>query len=228
MRSLPIDSQRLEPLSPTENFTPRIYTYNQGRYNFPRLLRELFGSQLETLGTNSDTDILRCDTDQTTIFHQCYYERFHEKVRPTYLRFIGDVIAPLFGEPFCYQAIPTFRIHLPNNVAVGEFHTDGDYNHPVGEVNFWLPFTRAFATNSIWLESSRESGDFRAQQVEVGEVLVFDAVRWRHGNRVNLTGQTRASFDFRCITMSLYRPTGARTVSAGQPLEIGHYYAVLP
>ena len=38
--------------------------------------------------------------------------------------FIQKVIKPRFGEEIVYQKIPTFRVHLPNNVSVGEFHKD--------------------------------------------------------------------------------------------------------
>jgi hypothetical protein len=31
---------------------------------------------------------------------------------------------------FLYQRIPTFRVQLPDNEAVGEFHRDSDYNPP--------------------------------------------------------------------------------------------------
>jgi hypothetical protein len=37
--------------------------------------------------------------------------------------------------------LPPSRVHLPNNVAVGAKHRDFDYNHPEGEINFWLPVT---------------------------------------------------------------------------------------
>jgi hypothetical protein len=209
-------------------FPPRIYSFDSGKYDFRRLLRDAFGGRLETLGSGKSIEVLRRGTDQTTEFHKKFYDCFNGLLRQTYLSFIREAVAPLFDEPICYQAVPTFRVHLPGNIAVGEFHTDGDYNHGVGEVNFWLPCTRAFATNSIWVESSLGSGDFQAIDVEYGEILVFDAVRWHHGNRQNMTGQTRVSFDFRCITMSNYRPTGARTVSSGRALEIGDYFAEMP
>ena len=209
-------------LSSIETFPPRIFAYDPPEYGFRELLCGIFGvDALRNLRT--DVSILQPGADQSTEFHQKFYDHFDE-IRPKYLKFIENEIAPLFNEPFCYQAVPTFRVHLPDNVAVGEFHTDGDYNHSPGEVNFWVPLTAAFDTNSVFIESKMGSGEFSPVHAEYGDVVTFDAVRWRHGNKLNVTGQTRVSFDFRCIAESLYNPRGLKTVNAGKSLEIGDYF----
>ena len=41
-------------------------------------------------------------------------------------------------EDFYYQVIPTFRIGLPGNKFVGEYHKDSKYNHQSYELNFNL------------------------------------------------------------------------------------------
>jgi hypothetical protein len=209
-----------------ETFEPSVFSYDSGQHDFRSLICGIFGtSRLESLH-DSSIGILKRGNDQSTEFHRKFYENFtgDGDIHSAYLKFIDDVIAPIFGEPFCYQAVPTFRIHLPGNVAVGEFHKDGDYNHSPGEVNFWVPFTKASGTNSVFIETALGSGEFKPADVSYGEVLTFDAVRWLHGNRLNDSGQTRVSFDFRCVAMSLYRPTGLKTVNVGKTLEIGDYF----
>jgi len=207
-----------------ETFPPRIFAYDSSEYNFRKLLCGIFDvDNLEDLGNEENIDILQPGKDQSTGFHRQFYERFDE-IRPGYLKLIGDVIVPRFDEPFCYQVVPTFRVHLPGNVAVGEFHTDEDYNHSPGEINYWVPFTPAFGTNSVFIESSQGSGEFSPIEANYGDIVTFDAVRWQHGNKLNTTGQTRVSFDFRCVPKSAYKPRGLKTVNTGISLKIGDYF----
>jgi len=209
---------------PEETFPPSIFTYDTREYRFRELLCEIFSvGKLENLGVGDDIDVLSCKTDQSTEFHRKFYDHFSE-IRAEYLKLIGNVIAPRFDEPFCYQNIPTFRVHLPGNVAVGEFHTDEDYNHSPGEINYWVPFTQAFESNSVYIESSWGSQEFVPIRADYGDIVTFDAVQWEHGNKLNTTGQTRVSFDFRCIPESLYRPKGLKTVHARKSLKVGDYF----
>jgi hypothetical protein len=163
------------------------------------------------------------ETDQQSIWHKAFYSAFHGWKR-LWSRFIVDEIAPMIGEPFIYQAVPTFRVHLPGNVAVGEFHTDGDYNHPVGEINFWLPLTKAWGSNTVWVESNRGSGRYQPLEVAPGEVAIFDAIHLRHGNYCNRTGKTRVSFDFRCLPVRFAQETEAASVNTGMRFVRGGYY----
>lgn len=103
------------------------------------------------------------------------------------------VPAILDTKEFCFQRVPTFRPHFPGNVAVGKFHTDGDYNHEDGEGNFWVPFTSAWGTNSAWIETELGNADYQPWKLTPGQVLKFAAVHWRHGNKVNDTGQCKES-----------------------------------
>jgi hypothetical protein len=143
-----------------------------------------------------------------------------------YSLFIEDFVSTLFTESFCVQTVPTFRVHLPNNLAVGEFHCDKDYNHAVGEINFWLPLTPCSDSNSIWIEQEIGNGNYRPISSRAGQVVVFDAVRLRHGNVLNKTGATRVSFDFRCIPLSLYEFRDARSVNTGARLVLGDYFSL--
>lgn len=181
---------------------------------------------LSSLGSESSYGRFQRETDQSTDYHKRFYASF-DKISGLYRRFIDEVVGPLIGEPFCFQRIPTFRVHLPGNVAVGEFHRDADYSHPEGEINFWVPFTEAYDTNTVWIEKALGSGEYApAPPLSPGQFLVFDAVRWKHGNVANETGVTRVSFDFRCIPMSQYREVDARSINTNQRLTIGDYFEV--
>lgn len=208
-------------------FSPTVHDYDLHRHDLPTAVAEIMGvDDLRTLGAHSDYGRFRRETDQSTAYHKAFYDSF-ETLRGLYRNFLDEVVAPIIDEPFCFQRIPTFRVHLPANVAVGEFHRDADYSHPEGEVNFWVPFTNAWETNTVWIEDALGSGNHSpAPPLSPGRFLMFDAVRWSHGNVANETKSTRVSFDFRCIPLSQYRPIDARTINTNQRLAIGDYFEV--
>ncbi len=133
------------------------------------------------------------------------------------------MVSSFFTEPFYYQQIPTFRVQTPGNKAVGEFHTDAQYGHPAGEVNFWVPLTYTKPSSTILLASPT---GLRPMDADPGDMVVFDAVSRRHGNLINAEKHSRVSFDFRCLPVSRYRPSDAVSVNTGTKFAPGHYYAL--
>lgn len=220
----PMDTQRPESLMRIHRFDPEHFPF-----------RSLVSQALETMDlallhekipAASPYGVFNARTDQTTIFHRQVYESMNRGLLDTYIRFVFDYIAPLIPERhFLYQRVPTFRVHLPDNLAVGEFHRDSDYSHPDGETTFWLPLTRAFGSCTIIVESLPGLGDLHPVELDYGQVLQFDSVNCRHGNRMNTTGRTRVSFDFRVLPYSKYNPDN-ELASADQKLKfrIGGYY----
>ena len=91
-----------------------------------------------------------------------------------------------------YQKRPTFRVCLPNNLAVGGRHCDADYNHPEEEINYWVPLTPAFGTNAFFTESDPGKGDFHPfpRTLDVGEILRFWGNKCEHYNELNTTGMS--------------------------------------
>ncbi|MFE7594254.1 streptomycin biosynthesis protein StrG [Kitasatospora sp. NPDC057512] len=211
-----------------ESMQPKTYEYDPAVFDFAAAVRSIYRTEdLSTLRPDAPMELLTWRTDQSTEFHAAFYREFEPRVRDLYRGFVKSFVPDVLGtDEFCFQRVPTFRIHFPGNVAVGEFHKDGDYHHAEGEVNFWLPLTRAWGTNSVWVEREQGSEDYAATELDVGRLLVFDAVGWNHGNKVNDTGSTRVSFDFRCIRLADYRASDLRTVDAGRGLWIGDYFDV--
>ncbi|MGB3441060.1 MAG: hypothetical protein WBA97_20105 [Actinophytocola sp.] len=208
---------------------PEIHDYDLLRFDFGSALRRVYGVEdLAALIPAAPMERLTWQTDQATEYHAMFYKEFDAEIKELYREFVADFVPSILGtKEFCFQRVPTFRLHFPGNVAVGEFHTDGDYNHEDGEVNFWVPFTNAWGTNSVWIETALGNSDYQPWKLAPGQVLKFDAVHWSHGNKVNDTGATRVSFDFRCIPMTDYAPSEKRTVDAKRGLWIGDYYDVL-
>lgn len=209
-------------------------SYNTDLYPFRQIIGKIFDwtEPLEDLHKKfRDSDkigVLSFIHDQGTDYHKIYYSSpYLPELLELYEKFIRNEIAPRYRENFIiYQAKPTFRISLPNGTAVGEWHTDGQYHHPETEINFWLPFTEAFETNSVWAESQPAKGDYHPFNLHYGEYMTFYANKCRHGNKPNQTGQSRVSFDFRIIPGSLWKePENLHTtIKTGMSFTLGSYY----
>ena len=172
--------------------------------------------------------------DQSTIWHKCFYKNIREdsSFDEVYVDFLNDVIKPRFNEQIVYQKIPTFRVHLPGNIAVGEFHKDKHYRNEewankVQEINYFLPLTKAYGTNTIWTETEEDLGDFKEIRADYGECVEWSASKLTHGNKQNITSVTRVSFDFRVIRKSRYVESNHLTINTKTPFGIGGYYEVL-
>jgi hypothetical protein len=204
----------------------RIGTFDTSRFDLRGVFREILGvrdiGRLH-LEKPSRVELLDVDTDQGTTYHQILYKRF-EGFRCLYIELVREVVKREFGQSrIVYQRVPTFRVHLPGNLAVGEFHRDSDYGHSSGEVNVWVPLVDAVGTRSIYLDI----GGPEPQEVRYGEYLVFDAIRIRHGNVANETDQTRVSFDFRVCDPTEFVERPVRSATAGLTFDLNEYFAVL-
>ena len=147
-----------------------------------------------------------------------------------YKNFINDfVLDTLSKERVYYQAYPNFRISYPGNVAVSTWHKDSDSEnlHPIGEINFFLPVTKSFDTNTLWIESEPGKEDFKPINLEFGEIFMFNGGEMSiHGNKTNNTGKTRVSFDFRILPLENYNPDyKARTRTKNLEFKPGQYYS---
>lgn len=158
------------------------------------------------------------ETDQSTDYHKRFYEAF-EAIEPAY-RELARTVLGADAERHYIQRVPTFRVHLRNSLAVGDWHRDSDFGHDPSEVNYWVPLTRAYGNNTVWI-------DKEPVHAEYGDVIVFDGANSWHGNVVNDTDISRVSMDFRTIPRDKYRPNDKKSVSFGMPFLLGEYWDVL-
>ena len=191
-------------------------------------------SGLPNLHLESTYDLFERENDQSTIWHKCFYERIRkdDSFNDSYTDFLHDIIKPRFGEEIVYQKIPTFRFHLPGNISVGEFHKDKHYRNEdwadkVQELNYFVPLTKAYGTNTIWAETEEDLGDYQEIKANYGECVEWSATKLTHGNKQNITTKTRVSFDFRVIPKSRYIESNHLTINTKIPFGIGGYYEVL-
>lgn len=210
----------------------RKIKYNTNVFPFKFKLENLLNID-ELTGLNDTVEVFSREKDQSTMYHKKFYEwaRSNEFVS-MYDQFISEVIRPLYDEQIVYQAVPTFRVAYPNNIAVGEFHKDkhyrnGEWATKVNEDNFFLPFTDAYDTNTIWVESEEDKGDFTPINCNYGECVQWDGCNLTHGNKINLTDKARVSVDFRVIRYSKYIPSETESINTKIKFQIGGYYKLL-
>ena len=208
------------------------YSYNLDEYNFRQEIEKMFGTnQLERIHEIEDCDfgILDMETDQTTYLHKKFYEKVEQtNFLDDYKKFLKDVILPHFNEDLLYQKIPTFRIQVPDNISVAEFHNDKSYSHSPDEVNIFLPITEAKETYTIWSESQENLGDYSPMNAEYGEYYIWDGANLKHGNKINESNISRFSVDFRVLPYSKYDENNMQeTITTKIKLKLGSYFDLM-
>ena len=209
--------------------------YDTNKYNFKQIVTDLFSTDLAILHESSKDkyeELFKVGADSSTIFHKMFYEKYRSgwsKLEETYFNFIKEVIFPDYSEDILYQKFPTFRVHLPRNIAVGAFHRDFDFHHPIGEINYVLPLTDSEDTASIWVESECGKKDFEAMSMKSDSFILFHGNQLEHGNKVNETEFTRVSMDFRVLPISFYREDAGDegSMTLNTKFKEGQYYRLM-
>lgn len=197
--------------------------YDTERYPFKKVVEETVGCcDLPGLHRSlGSVALVERASDQGTVAHRRFYEHYQGRFMELYREFVAGFVQPLLGETAIFQTRPTFRVHFPGNLAVGEWHRDTDYNHNPEAITFWVPVTDAYGTNTLQVELG---GAKREVPAPYGNAVIFDSMGLLHGNEVNTTSDTRVSFDFRVIPESQFVPSDRMTLNTGMKMEIGGYY----
>lgn len=209
-----------------------IINYDNKKFDFQFLIKELFQCfdlyDLHKSTTEQYTELFKVGDDSKTIWHKKFYDKYRDAWREfddLYEQLIKEIIAPTYDEDFLYQRKITLRIHLPNNLAVGDFHTDKEFHHPSGEMNYILPLTFAYGTASVWVESKKGEKDYNPFKMRPDEIIKFDGNQLSHGNKINKSCLTRVSFDFRVLPLSLHKEHESKeSITTKTKFKIGEYY----
>lgn len=97
------------------------------------------------------------------------------------------------------QSIPVIRVVMPSPHYATVMHRDSEYGHVAGEINIWVPLSQVFGSNSLFVESFPDRGDFHPLEGSMGDAFVWWGNQCRHYAEANQTNATRVSFDFRLI-----------------------------
>eukprot|EP00397_Hematodinium_sp_SG-2012_P001473 GEMP01001476.1.p1 GENE.GEMP01001476.1~~GEMP01001476.1.p1 ORF type:complete len:1431 (+),score=332.07 GEMP01001476.1:293-4585(+) len=226
--------------APAEFQQEIILPYDIETFDFVRLVIALLGEPAEI-----DLSMLH-KTERFISLRKCYGNTIGPRINPWNGRFLGArrkgsttegswdafidmyhdfvrtaVLDNLQTDCVAFQACPSFRCHLPQTGAVGRPHCDADYHHTPSEVNFWVPLTSVWGTNSLQTESRKGLGDFHAVCAEPGQCLRFYGNQVWHYNVNNDTDSTRVSIDFRVIRIEEWTP------EAFQRFRFGEYFAIM-
>lgn len=204
----------------------KLINYNPEQWTFREIIRKaLEVESLERIHEQVLYEKFDREHDQSSVWHKKYYNNNGEFLK-MYNDFVRMEIKKIFPDEqyIVYQKIPTFRVHLKNNLGVGEFHRDRDYNHGRSEINFHLPFTNTNESNSIWIESKEGLEDYKPCILNYGQILMFDGANLKHGNKVNTSEQTRVSVDFRIVPFSKYEESDKGSINMNAKFKIGEYF----
>ena len=182
--------------------------------------------------------------DRQSIFVKDYYEYYDNNsiINEKYIKFINEEIKPLFNEDkLVVQKTPNIRFHLPNNSNIGKrdtdplniigLHYDNEFNHPKEEYNIILSITDMFDTNSLYYEiypnSNIEYGNYENLKLEKNNYWIGYLNQCKNYNKINNTGKTRISMDFRIISYSKYKLSNDLSVTSNSKFIIGDYYILI-
>ena len=144
----------------------------------------------------------------------------HTNILDEYYRIFKPYINELIGSDLASQDKINLSIQLPNDeTSLVGLHTDTASGQSEFEVVCWLPLTRAYKSNSLYIFNKHKSKEMLSKlpeykkkgmedlyqdyaneagsvEIEPGNCLLFSSTLM-HGNRVNLTETTRVSLNFR-------------------------------
>lgn len=205
----------------------KTFSYDNVFCCFKEKIEKLFGCPLEELHTQLGVfERVNLQTCQKTLAHRVFYANFERCIGAMYRNLINDCIRDIINEPFYYQKIPTFRIGLPGNCFVGEYHKDSYYKHQDYEVNFNLGLANYVGKAGLRTEVEPDSGKFITLECPYGTLFSFDHIDCLHGSETNETDQTMVSMDFRIAPVSLYyNAEEAASINTKVEFRPGGYFA---
>lgn len=185
----------------------------------PELLHEKFSYPDYNLNESERNE------DETT---KLFYASMDEDFINHYYSFVKENVLPHFydDKKILVQAKPAIRIQGPNSKAISHTHRDSDGGHHQMETNIFLPITEAKNSSTIWAESRSGSNVFVPLNTSINEFWIWDGANCLHKNKINVTNNTRVSFDFRILPKKYYTKEFARrkTITLNKSFSIGDYW----
>jgi hypothetical protein len=185
----------------------KVYEFDTKKYDFRGIIENFFlTKELENIYDPNlkFENAYDCFNTKYKIYN---YQIFLDKsFLILYRKFIKEFISKIFNFQILFEKLPGIKVHQKNNISIFDYHIDSNYLTPDGvyevykhEINLWMPLTKAYGTNSLWIESCPGKKDYSPVSLNYGDILQFDGANLYHGTEVNKTGQTRVSLDFRIL-----------------------------
>jgi len=182
------------------------------------------------------------EKDRNSIFYDDYHNfiDINPLFNEVYYKFIQDYVIPLYGydNKIVFQKTPNLRISFPKRTAIGKheyenenenvigIHKDSDFGHDEDEINFIIPITEMYETNSLYYEpyidSKLPTNEYVNLSLKKNEFFIGKLNKLLHYNKMNETGVTRISLDFRIIPYEKYMKK--IDFFKNTKFELGKYY----
>jgi hypothetical protein len=223
----------------------------QKKYNFTyeikyfhRILENpLYFSGNETIEIKKIKEIGH--NDRNSVFYNDYHEFIdnNKLFNSVYFDFINDYVKPIYsnGNKIIVQKTPNLRISFPDSSAIGKhnyenesdnvigLHKDADFGHHESEINFIIPITEMFETNSVFYEPYENSklpkSEYLNLNLKNDEFFIEKFNKLLHFNKINNTGLTRISLDFRIIPYDKYFDN--LDYFKNTKFDLGKYYVIV-
>ena len=219
------------------------YEYNDELENLHYLINEKFikndlsyFNELTLIGIN----------DRKSVFIRDFYNYIdiNNEFIELYKNFIIEYIKPFYPDEkyILYQKYPNIRIGFPNLTAIGKrdsdpnneivgLHNDNEFGHSIQEINYVIPITKMYDTNSIYFEnivySNQEYDNYNNMKLDTDEFFRGYLNKLNHYNKINKTNKTRISLDFRIIPYSKYMESENKSVTSSKKLSLGDYFSLI-
>ena len=183
-----------------------IFDYDTERWNFRALVSDFFGTDnLEKLHTfpqfNPRTTTDPLPNYEITKNSWAISKALKTTVAPLaeqlFRGLLYDYVATFLFPISGYQPLAGMRVNFHGSKAILCFHSDAEYGQTSEGINLWLPVTKVWGSNSMYLESDVGRGDFTPLQLEYGQACIFYGSKLVHGTVDNDSGSTRISYDIR-------------------------------
>lgn len=233
---------------PPELRLQEIFSFDAARYPFRELAAEVLGVDLSDLPKlhvsqlDRQPEVAKFVTKKKGKLHVSpFARRWHatqgsearQKFADLLYVFVREFVGPRMAVEVspsaeeavvAYQRDVTFRVVEPSDIAVGVLHCDADYHHPPAEVNWWLPLTPVWDSNTLYIESAPGRADFQPVQMEYGQVLRFYGNLCQHHTVANRTESCRVSFDFRVLPLPYHDEQWIDQCGRECIFKVGKYY----
>ncbi len=246
------------PMCSTYHFDNKVYDFSKILLNY---YNDKYGTKIDSLEkfheildifTHEEReDLLKINlfgvNDRKSIFIKDFYSFIDND--PTFINLYNDFVRNIIKKihfpkekQILFQTTPNLRISFPGSTSIGSrpgydpegvvgLHTDGEFGHLDEELNFIIPLTLMFETNSVYYEPEIESNfdhiDYNVVTLSKNQYFTGKLNKLKHYNRVNITGQTRVSLDIRVIPSSQYKESEVCSVSSHKKFVVGDYYSIM-
>jgi hypothetical protein len=176
-----------------------VFHYDTHRWRLRELVEDALGERaLERLHELPPPDPAMSTIAHGRILAGRLRSALSEEALTAFAAFVYEVLPPVIDAPvLSHQVVPVMRVHMHGGHSISYPHRDRDWGQRADVWNLWLPFTDAWGSNSIWIESEEGAEDERPVELRLGQALVFRGADLRHGSVPNDTGSTRVSCDIR-------------------------------